>query len=171
MLFFFFSTYISGESIPIGSYQDPFAKHISVVLKFEGGYFAEEKTNFGIMQGTYNAYRISKGLEKNDIRLISEKEVWECYYIRYYKKGGCDTMNNEMALVHFDTSINFGITGAKNIMKNINNCSNSKDSAIQYCDLRIKKRYDIVKNNNSKKKFLKGWVRRDNKLKEIVKQL
>ena len=37
-----------------------------------------------------------------------------------------------------------------------------------YCDIRIKKRYEIVESKPAKKKFLRGWIRRDTNLKKII---
>lgn len=152
-------------------YSEAYLKAIKITLKFEGGYFAEEHTNFGIMQGTYDAFRLSKGMPKKDVLDISKDEVYECYYIRYFLRGDCDTLGPAMMTVHLDACVNFGITGANRILgKVLDRCPNAtdKEMALIYCDIRMERRYEIVKNNSKKKKFLKGWLRRDKKLKRII---
>lgn len=147
---------------------------LKIVLKYEGGYFAEQKTNYGIQQGTYNRYRRSKNLKIQDVRKISLKEVEDCYYKDFYLKSGSDTLSDPLKLVHFDTSVNFGINFAKNLLKKIlkkyKNLSD-KQIAIKYCDLRIKYRYQIVSANKSQKKYLRGWIRRDLDLKNKIAKL
>lgn len=153
------------------SYDKDYLAIVETTLKYEGGYFKEENTNFGILQGTYDAFRISKGLQTQDVLCITKEEVYECYYVRYYKRGGCDTLSPLMAMVHFDTCVNFGITGASILLKRTlknTNTTTDKELAIKYCETRILKRYEIVEVKPSKRRFLKGWVNRDNKLKKMI---
>jgi lysozyme family protein len=145
-----------------------FVKAIEIVLKFEGGYFKEEHTNFGITQGTYNKYRDACHLKRNDVINITKNEVYEIYYNMYYFKSRASEMPIKMCLVHFDSAVNFGLTGAQKLLSETDSTLNDSLRALQYCDKRIEFRYSIIKRNPSKKKFLKGWINRDKKLKNIV---
>jgi len=40
--------------------------------------------------------------------------------------------------------------------------------AIKYIDTREQERYNIVKRNEKKRKFLRGWLNRDEKIKNII---
>jgi lysozyme family protein len=148
-----------------------FVKVIEIVLKFEGGYFKEEHTNFGITQGTYNKYRNARHLKRNDVINITKNEVYEIYYNMYYFKSRASEMPIRMCLVHFDTAVNFGLIGAQKLLSKTDSTLNDSLRALQYCDKRIEFRHLIVKHNHSKKKFLKGWINRDKKLKSIVSTL
>jgi hypothetical protein len=155
-------------------YSFKFLTAITITLKYEGGYFKEEHTNFGIMQGTYNAYRRSKGLDTIDVLYITKEEVYQCYYLRYWLKAGCDTLRPLLAIIHFDSCVNFGITGSNEMFQKVmNNIYNKSDLelAILYCDERIKRRYEIVERKPYKKKFLKGWLKRDNLIKKDILKL
>lgn len=124
------------------------------------------------MQPTYNAYRKSYGLTKfKSVRYITLPEVYEIYYTMYYLPAGCDTLPPALALVHLDASINFGIYGSKKLfLKAIGDYYDpifDKELALCYIEERKTRRYEIVQ-NPYKKKFLKGWLNRDNKLSAIV---
>ena len=45
-----------------------------------------------------------------------------------------------------------------------------KQIAIKYIDIRVNKRYDIVTSNEKKRKFLKGWLRRDKMVLDIIQE-
>ena len=64
---------------------DNFEKMLKFVLEKEGGYVNDPndlggETNKGITTATYNAYRISKGLKKQSVKYISDKEVCSVHY-------------------------------------------------------------------------------------------
>jgi hypothetical protein len=138
------------------------------------------------MQGTYSAYRLSKKLSTRDVRAITNDEIYDCYYLRYYKRGHCDTLSVPMMIVHLDACVNFGVGGASKLLKRTYNFVylienlpkifiplynyrvSEKQKALFYCDIRMIKRYEIVESKPTKKKYLKGWLRRDKKLKTYL---
>ena len=89
-----------------------------------------------------------------------------------------------IASVHFDTIVNFGIFGGSKILQKVlginvdgkvgsdtlrkMHVGNSKEIALDYCDARIEMRYILVKKYAKYKKFLRGWLNRDKKLKKII---
>ena len=172
-------------------YPKKYLKVLKMTLGFEGGYSNDPNdrggsTNYGITQGTYNAYRISIRKPKRSVKYINKEEVKDCYYGRYYKRGKCDYMPPAIATVHFDTVVNFGIYGGAKILQKtlgvkvdgkIGNItlfackkSNPKNIAIEYCKERIKMRYILVKKRPKNKRFLRGWINRDNKMKMIIER-
>lgn len=175
------------DSTILSKYPDHFNKIMETVLIFEGKYFAEEKTNFGIMQTTYDTYRVKKHLKKRDVLKITDSEIYEIYYKMYYLPAKCDLLPPAVAFVHFDAAINFGVGGAYKLIKRTLGLdyryatwndnillmvdeSIDVDVAIEYINVRKDRRYEIIKNNPNKKKFLKGWLNRDNHLEDIIVQ-
>ena len=91
-----------------------FQKCLHFVLNAEGGYVNNPSdnggaTNKGITQAVYDNYR--KGLKKpaHDVRNISDAEVLDIYYDRYWKPFLCDNHLPALAAVVFDTAVNMGV--------------------------------------------------------------
>jgi len=106
------------KAVPLTKEQR-FEKHLSRLLKLEGG-FANHKadpggaTNYGITQGTYDAYRNAHGLPTKRVRYITKAEVKAIYFGNYYKASGADvTADDRLAYALFDTAVLFGVDRAK----------------------------------------------------------
>lgn len=65
------------------------------------------RTYKGVTTVTYNAYRASRGLEPQDVTLISQAEL-EDVYRSYWTAIDGDTLPPGLAIVAFDVSINSG---------------------------------------------------------------
>ena len=90
-----------------------FKKALKFVLNCEGGYVNNPNdkggaTNKGITQNTYNAYLKSKGKPAKDVRNITDIEVEDIYYSRYWISTGCDKMSAKFAVICSDTAVNMG---------------------------------------------------------------
>jgi len=166
-----------------------FEKALKLVLRYEGGYVNDPSdpggaTNKGVTTAVYNAYRESKKLPLNDVRNISDREVEEIYYKRYWLKAKCDQMHPKLAVVHFDTAVNTGtkqsakflqrsvgaiddgIIGPKTLDR-INNYNEQK--AINNYLKRRRNFYKMLANKRPKlEKFLKGWLKRVDHLEHII---
>jgi lysozyme family protein len=92
-------------------------------------------TNYGIMQCTYDSYRISHKLKKQSVRDITMDEVYDLYYYNYYLRSGADTLKPCLSFVHFDTAINCGIGQAQKFIRKVNMIPD-KDNAAKYITLR-----------------------------------
>jgi len=166
-------------------YPDNFIKMMNNILLFEGGYFAEEVTNFGVMQPIYDDYRKKKKLPQQDVNDITITEVYDIYYNMYYLKGKCNLLTPATSFVHFDACINFGIGGATKLLKKTIGLDYNTpywndsilifitdsvdiDLAYNYINNRMIKRYEIVKDHPKKKKFLKGWISRDDQVSSLI---
>lgn len=69
------------------------------------------RTNKGITQSAYNAFRRSKNLPQADVFNISKQEA-DIYHNNDWKPGQCDKMVLALAVVQFDTAVNFGVGDA-----------------------------------------------------------
>lgn len=160
-----------------GKYPDHFINIMESVLLFEGGFSdilddPGGATNFGITQQTYDLYRSNKKLTQQTVKKITLDEVYDCYYNYYYLPAGCDTLSPALAFVHFDCSVNFGVAKSKKLLLQSLNKSDTLDKqmALNYIEVRKKERYEIVKRSEKKRKFLKGWLARDEKIKIIIEK-
>lgn len=151
------------------TYPDNFNKFMVYVLKFEGGFTMIDPggTNYGIMQINYDSYRLSHKLKKQSVEFITMDEVYDLYYNNYYLKSKSDTLNVCLAFVHFDTSINCGLKQSEKFIKQVKKLPDF-ENAMKYIELRDQL-YRWLAAHKNKQKFLKGWLNRDNKLREIIK--
>ncbi|WP_248563561.1 glycosyl hydrolase 108 family protein, partial [Niallia sp. NCCP-28] len=180
---------------------DIFSEALAFTLGVEGGYVYDRydyggPTNMGVTQSTYNTYRDQKKLPRKDIRSITFEEAREVYYTLYWKAAKCDKMDRTLAIVMFDTAVNLGVNGnskAGGAIKHLQKAMNinpdgswgsktetafGKFSKSQHYQLALKVvdynkafRYERVKQDASQKKFLEGWINRDNKLLAYIKKI
>lgn len=147
-----------------------FKKALKFVLDREGGYVNNPNdrggaTNKGITQNTYNSYLKSKGQSTKDVRNITQAEVEEIYYSRYWLSAGCDKMSPKFAVLCFDTAVNMGVGRVKPFLE-----------SCQYSDVdvfiieRIRKYNEFAK-TQSQRAFLHGWLNRVFALVDFLKTL
>ncbi|MDG2614898.1 glycosyl hydrolase 108 family protein [Thermoleptolyngbya sichuanensis XZ-Cy5] len=154
-------------------------------LRWEGGYVnypADRggETNFGITTATYRAYRQSRGLPVQSVRLITEDEVRDIYEQLYWQPAQCSMMQRPLAIAHFDTAVSFGVGGATMFLQEILGLrvdrvfgpvtqqataqASHLDLAQRLCQARMDYRYRRVTRDPSQRVFLQGWLDRDNDL-------
>jgi len=141
-------------------------------------------TKFGVTQSTYNTYRRSLDEKPQSVRLITETEVRNIFENRLWIGTGANKLPPLLGIVQLDTEVNFG-TGGSNPKKHIKGASaflqetlsaarpgeTDLELAQDYINLRIAFRYERVNYYPSQKKFLQGWLNRDNALQTYVDQL
>ncbi|MBW4682177.1 MAG: secretion activating protein [Microcoleus vaginatus WJT46-NPBG5] len=170
---------------------DAFKTALQFTLKWEGGYSPNDvngAVNRGITQATYDTYRQSKSLAIQTVSKITEAEVEEAYLELFWKPGKADLMCLPLAIVHFDTSVNFGVTGSTKFLQEalggvpvdgdfgpktmtaLQQANNLK-TAKRYCQCRLDYRQQRVKSTPSHKIFLEGWLNRDKDLLRLISQL
>ncbi|MFK3962166.1 glycoside hydrolase family 108 protein [Ensifer adhaerens] len=81
----------------------------------EGGYSNHPRdpggaTNFGIIQSVYDAFRKSKGMSQQSVRLISEAEVNEIYKTQYADKVRYDELPAGIDYATLDGAVNSGVS-------------------------------------------------------------
>lgn len=66
------------------------------------------RTNYGIMQRTYDAFCDSQNKLRADVKEITEGEVQVIYEELYWKLAHCDSLPFPLCLVVFDAAVNQG---------------------------------------------------------------
>jgi lysozyme family protein len=92
-----------------------FAAALKIELTYEGGKDDDPvdpggRTNQGIIQRVYAAYRIRKGLPARDVFLMDDSERDEIYRTQYFDKIRFDELPPGLDLVIVDGAINSGVS-------------------------------------------------------------
>lgn len=169
-----------------------FEEALRFTLRWEGGYVNHPEdrggeTNKGVTTATYRAYRQLKGLPLQSVKAITDAEVREIYENLYWKPAQCSLMQRPLAIVHFDTAINFGVGGSTLFLQDLLGVSIDRSIgpitraalakadhlsvAQRYCQARIEYRYRRVNAAPSQQVFLRGWLNRDNALLQYISAL
>lgn len=169
-----------------------FEEALRFSLRWEGGYVNHPndiggETNKGVTTGTYASYRRRKGLPSQSVRYITDAEVREIYREMYWQPANCDLKTRALAIVHFDTAVNFGVRGSTMFLQEVLGLTvdgsygpmtrtalsraNTTATARRYCQARIDYRYRRVSQDNSQRVFLAGWLNRDNDLMRYISNI
>ncbi|MBE9094866.1 glycoside hydrolase family 108 protein [Tychonema sp. LEGE 07203] len=161
--------------------QRVFQTALYFTLYFEGGFSNHPadkggRTYRGILQTEYNSYRYSRGLPPLDVTQISEAELLEIYKY-YWDSSLSETMQPALAIVMFDTAVNFGINNSITFLqqalglpqsgvfdartRQALKIANNKNTALQMINERIIYRYKRVQEDPSQMAFFRGWLSRD----------
>lgn len=156
-----------------------FDKALDFVLRWEGGKVEDPKdrggrTNRGITQLTYNAYRQAKGLEIADVWDATLAETAEIYQKRFWGPSGAENEEWPLSLALMDFAVHSGPTRAKQKLQEIRTGGVTGLTVQETAEALVAKRrlflQRIVKGNPSQQKFLKGWMNRIDDLEEAIKQ-
>lgn len=169
-----------------------FREALKFTLKWEGGFVDDPvdpggATNFGITQGTYNAYRDGKKLPRQSVKLITRLEVEDCYQKRYWEPSHAYELPLPVAIAVFDTAVQWGVAGGDSLIlghfhqkeksqqvSGFAALKASKESpqhlADQICDARAARRLRVVEKRPQMKKFLRGWQNRDADLRRFCRE-
>ena len=159
------------------------------VLRWEGGFVDHPndpggRTNKGITQSVYNAWRNRQGLQQADVKAITDAEVHAIYESDYWLRSRCDLLADPLTLVHFDTAVNMGVGRAVRFLqatvgcgvdgdfgpgtaKAVQNCD-AAEVVTSYCNTREKFYRRIVEKKPDQSVFLKGWMNRLNSLRKEI---
>jgi lysozyme family protein len=167
---------------------DPqFQKALQFVLRWEGGFVDDPddhggRTNKGITQRVYDAYRTNRRLPAQDVKGISDEETSAIYFEQYWLAAKCDHLDPELGMMLFDTAVNLGDRHALLLMQEATGCRSADgvygpqtqaawdscsvpDAAARFCMLREEFYRDLA-NKPGQGKFLNGWLNRLNALRE-----
>lgn len=108
--------------------QAQFETALAHVLEMEGGYANDPfdpggPTNKGITLAVYAKFkgvRISQGNRErliSELRRISDDDLRAIYHGKYWRPAKCSQLPAALALMHFDTAVNHGVTGAARILQ------------------------------------------------------
>lgn len=142
-----------------------FEKAFTFVILKEGGYSNHPKdsggeTNYGVIQKTYDDYRIRKKLPKQSVKKITQDEVKNIYK-EFWLACGADKLDLLSSIAVFDMAINSGPVTAKNLWLKSKNLTT-------FLANRKKFYLDIVASKPSQKVFLNGWLNRLESLQELL---
>ena len=145
-----------------------FNKFLSIVLGREGGYSNSKvdrggETYKGVTHTTYDEYRKSKGLSTQSVAKMTDDEMQEIYYEKFYKASGADSVSDKkLALYVFDTAVNMGVKVAKEFLEA---CGGDRD---KFEELRKNRYKKIIENDKDQKVHEKGWNNRMIAIKEAA---
>ncbi|WRH68061.1 MAG: glycosyl hydrolase 108 family protein [Planktothrix sp. GU0601_MAG3] len=164
---------------------------LGFTLYFEGGFSNHPsdiggRTYRGITQAEYNVYRSNRGLPGLDVSQMSETELIEIYN-SYWQGSEAAKMHPSLAIVMFDTSVNFGINNSITFLQQALGLpqtgvfdsetrealerGNNQYTALQIINERILYRYKRVQENPSQMAFFHGWLSRDYSLWGYVEKI
>ena len=155
-----------------------FKKALAFVLKWEGGFVNDPDdkggaTNKGITQTTYNSYLKSKNKKTKSVKNITQAEVEDIYFNRYWLAAGCNKMSKKFAVLCFDTAVNMG-TGVVKATGMTRNEEFLRAAQYKYTDRYIaakRAKYNEFARVPSQKKFLNGWLNRLNAVQKFIETI
>ena len=135
------------------------------------------KTNYGITQKTYDAWKTKKGLPHADVFSITEQEAKDIYYSEYWLVGGCDKLTPKLAVCHFQAVVLLWKTRATKILTDVNNIQNERKSLTEesLCFLYLTLQYNVLKTllqmNEKLEIFRFGWINRLSKTFKFISNM
>ena len=153
---------------------DDFEDALQFTLEKEGGYVNDPDdsggaTNKGITQSTYNQYRTGLGLEKSDVKSITEDEVEEIYFDGYWLGSSSEELSRKLSIAHFDASVNHGVGTSGDMLAQAQDSDGNETNQVnEYLDVREDYYYYLVEQNTKNDKFLEGRLNRVNDLRDFL---
>lgn len=145
----------------------PFDKAFSFTLKWEGGQVENPndpggRTNLGVTQATFDSWRDSQGLPREDVFNITKDEAAQIAKVQYWDIMGLDrvaTRDEALAIALFDWGFH---SGAQNVIDRVN--AAGARTAREVNDLRMEFLTSLSNFNH----FGRGWVRRVEDLRKLT---
>jgi lysozyme family protein len=166
-----------------------FEAALPFVLRWEGDFIDHPndpggRTNKGVTQNVYDAWRGRQGLPRRDVKAIEDAEVLAIYEAGYWIPPRCDLLERPLHLVQFDTAVNMGVGRAVRFLQHAVGCKVDGDfgpiteravaacdrgaTIVKYCDAREAFYRNLAKTRPDLAVFLKGWLNRLNALRREV---
>jgi lysozyme family protein len=159
------------------------------VLRWEGGFVDHPndpggRTNKGVTQRVYDAWRRRQGLPARDVKRIGDSEMHRIYESGYWVPPRCDLLARQLDLVQFDTAVNMGPGRAVRLLQGAVGTGVDGDfgpkteravaacdlgqAMVRYCDAREAYYRGLVRQRADLGVFLRGWLNRLNALRREV---
>lgn len=137
--------------------------------------------------GGETKFGVAKNANKDlDITGLTWAQAKQRYYEKYWVAGGCHLLQPRIAILHFDGCVNHGVDKASKFLQEVVGAvpvdgdvgpgtakavsrMNEFDVCRLLCDRREKFYRNIVATNPSQGKFLNGWLRRINEIRDFVR--
>ena len=166
-----------------------FALALKFTLFAEGGYSDNSAdsggpTNYGITQGTWDAYTAAQGLVPSPVDKLPLSTAKAIYQHMYWEAGHCPELPEKLAICHFDWCVNHGVGGAALTLQEALGVPQDGDigpitlAAAAKCDilavlakyLALRRIWYItdVDKNHSQEVFLGGWLCRVDNLRDYL---
>jgi lysozyme family protein len=147
-------------------------------LGFEGGLVDDPqdrggRTNFGITQPSYDAWRKQKGLAARPVDQIEDHEVSGVYEDNYWTPCACELLPERLGQVVFDMAVNSGTWNAKlTLQRALRVCADGvvgpltikaaqdPDAVLRFLKLRGAFIQEIILTRPGQAHFLEGWINR-----------
>ena len=170
----------------------PFDLALKFTLFAEGGYSDNPAdsggpTNYGITQGTWDAYTAAQGLPPSPVDRLPLSTAKAIYQHMYWDSGHCPDLPEKLAICHFDWCVNHGVTGAAftlqaalgvtqdGIIGPVTLAAAAKcavwPTVEKYLDLRRTWYITDADQNHSQGVFLGGWLCRVDNLRDYLEAL
>jgi lysozyme family protein len=97
------------------------------------------RTNKGVTQKVYDAWRKRQGLPVRDVKRLDDTELHRIYESGYWIPPHCDRLARQLDLVHFDTAVNMGPGRAVRFLQKAAGCGvdgdfgSQTEKAVQAC--------------------------------------
>lgn len=149
-----------------GAWQPPWTRQWEVAVKFEeaakhvlqseGGWVndpddAGGETKFGISKRAH---------PKVDIASLTEQDALNIYRQEYWNAVGAEGLPEHMRLAVFDAAVNQGVPWTKGALSRLSD----KSDLNAFLDMRVARYNAIVAQKPKQKKFIRGWLRRVDRL-------
>jgi len=135
--------------------------------------------------GGETKYGVAKsGNPKTDITNLTWAEAKQIYFDKYWIAGGCHLLEPRTAILHFDGCVNHGVGRASKFLQEVigagqdgqvgpntaklANAMNERDVCRLLANRREKFYRDIVAARPSQARFINGWMRRINEMRDFV---
>jgi lysozyme family protein len=166
-----------------------FQASLPFVLRWEGGFVDHPadpggRTNKGVTQRTYDAWRRRQGLAPRDVVRIEDDEVQRIYESGYWLPPRCDLLARQLDLAQFDTAVNMGPGRAVRLLQAAVGAPIDGDfgpeterrvaagdvgeTLLRYCAAREDYYRGLVQRRPELGVFLKGWLNRLDALRREV---
>ena len=166
-----------------------FDECLSFILKWEGGKSDHPKdpggrTNQGITQKAFAAYKTKLGQPVRDVFTMTEDEMRAIYFTDYWMPAHCGSMVPPLDLIQFDTAVQRGPHSANRMLQQALQIHDDgiigpqtkaaltredpKVVAMRYATLREEHYRKRVREDSSQKAFFIGWM---NRLADLEKRL
>jgi lysozyme family protein len=135
-----------------------FEKAVDFVLAHEGGYTNDPndpggETKYGISKRAYPDLIIAN---------LTPEDAIEIYRRDYWIPSGAEQLPDNLALIHFDASVNNGLSKARQFL------DQAGGDYREYLLLRIKF-YNSLAAHPTNRGFLRGWINRALDLWELIR--